>query len=112
MINRPLIKLFFYFRQVHFPFLREWGWVFLFFFVCIFARAQAATFRQEQADKLKHKISTLSQSKLQRIQLLDSTKLKLQSMSDPEMIKLLLIQGLGLVKEGQTKVIFEESETP
>jgi hypothetical protein len=112
MNNTNLIKIFFYLKRVPLPFVKEWGWAFLFLFICIFARGQAASFRQSQYERLVQKVAVLQESKVKRQKLLESTRLKVHSISDPEMIKMLLIQSLGLVKEGQIKVIFDESENP
>ena len=60
---------------------------------------------------LQQKIYYLTQTKIKKQLLLDNSRLKLQSVSDPEMLKMLLMKGLGLVKEGQIKVIFEESKS-
>ncbi len=99
------------FNLNRFPLLKEWGWVFFVICICFFARAQASTFRQNQIKVLKQKIEFLNETKLLRDKLLENSRLKIQSASDQEMLKLLLIKGLGLIKEGQIKVIFEESKT-
>lgn len=99
------------FKLNKFPVLKEWGWVVFVLCLCFFARAQAFSFRQNQIKILKQKIEFLNEAKLRKTQLLENSRLKIQSASDPEMVKLLLIKGLGLIKEGQIKVIFEESKT-
>ena len=104
-----LVKLLLKLKSKRFPILKEWGWVFFIICLCFFARAQASSFRQNQIEILKQKIHFLKETKIKKQQLLDNSRLKLQSASDPEMVKMLLMKGLGLVKEGQMKVIFEES---
>ncbi len=112
MFNNLKIKLFLIIKGTRIPFLKEWGWVAFVLSLCFFARAQAASFRQSQNTILRQKINYLSDFKYKRQNILDNTRLKLESLSDPEMIRMLLIQELGLVKEGQVKVIFEESKIP
>ncbi len=109
MINNLIKKTPNFFNLNKFRFFKEWGGVLLFLSLCLFARAQAASFRSDQTGQLTEKMTHLVKVKQEKQRLLSYTKLKLQSMSDPEMIKMLLIKELGLVQEDQIKVIFQDS---
>jgi len=112
MINNFAMKLINKVKEMRFPLLKEWGWVIFILSFCLFARAQAASFRHTQKTLLKNKIDLLGHQLYKKHKILHDSKLKLASLSDPEMIKLLLMENLGLIKEGQTKVIFIEAEAP
>ena len=111
MINNLMIKLIMKLNVMRFPLVKEWGWVVFVLSFCLFARVQAASFRQAQKGLLEQKIDSLKSTCSQKRLLLQTTHSKLSSMSDPEMIKMLLMENLGLVKEGQVKVIFEEPDS-
>jgi hypothetical protein len=110
MIKLKSLKLFTNSISPVFSVGREWGWVVFILFICFFTRCQAFSYRQDQYHNLSQKILHLHDLKSERNNLLENTRLKLRSMNDPDMIKMLLIKRLGLVAEGQTKVIFEESD--
>ena len=110
MIKLETIKLFTNSISSVFSISREWWLVVFILFICFFTRCQAFSYRQDQYNNLSQKISHLHELKSERKNLLENTRLKLRSVNDPDMIKMLLIKRLGLVAEGQTKVIFEESD--
>jgi hypothetical protein len=111
MINNFVIKLIIKLNVMRFPLVKEWGWVVFILSFCLFARVQASSFRQSQKGMLVQKIEELRSTCSQKKMLLQTTHSKLSSMSDPEMIKMLLMENLGLIKEGQIKVIFEDPES-
>ncbi|MGZ3633530.1 MAG: hypothetical protein ACXU9U_05020 [Parachlamydiaceae bacterium] len=83
-------------------------WVFFFALLCFICYEQ-----EVKAWKAQYKILSLRLGELQnerKIALRLKTELKeqIQSQNDPEWIELVLMNKLGLVPEGQKKVIFTE----
>jgi hypothetical protein len=83
-------------------------WVFFFALLCFICYEQGV-----KAWKTQHKILSFRLNELQNeyeVALRRKTELKeqIQSQNDPEWIELVLMNKLGLVPEGQKKVIFTE----
>lgn len=64
--------------------------------------------RKSDFDKLHAQYMDLQREKLRAYMLKESLTLQVNSQSDPEWVELALMKGLGLVPEGQTKVVFVE----
>ena len=94
---------------IKFPIIKEWGWVLIVCFFSYVAHLNASTYRHQQIQLLTKRIDDLQTIKSYAQFLHADYESKINSLSDPEMVKLLLMKGLGLVKEGQVKVIFEDT---
>lgn len=93
------------FRAVEFFFLRSW-WVILFILCCYLCYEQGLKKRDSDFAKLHHQFLELTKEKALVSAQQENLLLQVNSQSDPEWIELILMRGLGLVSEGQTKVIF------
>lgn len=60
--------------------------------------------------RLKHRSEIIKEQKNQALLLRERLLLQINSQSDPEWIELTLMQGLGLVPEGQTKAYFSNTK--
>jgi hypothetical protein len=85
--------------------LKSW-WTILFFLVCLFAYDQAAKTRGREEEKLRNKLSQLQKEKEGALSLQVELKREIACQDDENWIELVLMQKLGLVPEGQTKVLF------
>lgn len=61
----------------------------------------------EDFNKLQDKLIALEKEKYNALELNSELKLRINSQSDPAWLELVLIKSLGLVPEGQKKVIFK-----
>lgn len=91
--------------------LKSW-WAILFFLICYFAYDQAAKRRQGEELKLRDKLNQLLVAKERACLLQEELKREISSQGDESWIELVLMQKLGLVPEGQTKVHFMRMPTP
>lgn len=82
-------------------------WVALFIFAACGFFSLASHKRQTALSALKAQVEMLNMEKLQAQKRQADLKLRFQSQSDPEWIQMLLMKTLGMVPEGQIKVIFE-----
>lgn len=85
--------------------LKSW-WTILFFLVCLFAYDQAAKRRNLEEEKLRGKLSHLQHEKAEALSLQKELRQEIASQEDEGWIELVLMQKLGLVPEGQTKIYF------
>jgi hypothetical protein len=85
--------------------LKSW-WVILFFMICCFAYDQGSFHQRKQVLTLTSKLEKLEKQK--EILDLQTKELRLQvaSQNDPEYIEMVLMRRLGLILEGQKKVLF------
>lgn len=91
-------------------FLKSW-WVILFGLLCFILFEQGMkTHRQEYARLQKHH-QDLEKQRKEAVMLQEKLMLEINSQSDPAWVELVLMKGLGLVPEGQTKVFFENLST-
>lgn len=91
-------------------FLKSW-WVILFGLLCfILFEHGMKTHRQEHARLQKHHQDLEKQRKDATV-LQEKLMLEINSQSDPAWVELVLMKGLGLVPEGQTKVFFDNLST-
>jgi hypothetical protein len=85
--------------------LKSW-WTILFLFICFFAYDQAAKRRGREENLLREKLHQLLLAKQEALLLQEELKTEIASQGDESWIELVLMQKLGLVPEGQTKVLF------
>ena len=89
-------------------FVRSW-WVWLFALLC-YGVYDYATRRQDRCkERLEDQIAQREKVVAQLETEQDDLERRLQSQSDPAWIEMVLMEQLGVVPEGQTKVYFEES---
>lgn len=88
--------------------VKSW-WTILFFLVCYFAYDRGLHYRTLEKEKLTKKLEMLSQERRRALIHHDYLRLQLESQHDNAWIELVLMRGLGLVPEGQQKVIFLKS---
>ena len=77
-----------------------------FFLICFFAYDQAAKRREREEQKLYKKFQQLIMAKQAALSIQDELKREIASQEDENWIELVLMQKLGLVPEGHTKVHF------
>jgi len=85
--------------------LKSW-WTILFFLVCLFSYDQAAKRRGREETKLSNKLHQLQKEKEEALCVQAELRREIASQEDENWIELVLMQKLGLVPEGQTKVHF------
>lgn len=86
-------------------FIRSW-WVILFTLICYLCYEQALQKKEHDFAKLQSQYLELhKKKKVLQIQQEDFNR-QLNSQNDPAWVELVLMKGLGLVPEGQTKVFF------
>lgn len=87
-------------------FFQTW-WIVLFALACYFAYEHGMRNREMEYAHLKNRYLELGQERQQLLSIQEDLLLQINSQSDPAWVELILIKGLGLVPEGQTKVYFE-----
>ncbi len=85
--------------------VKSW-WTILFFLLCFFAYDQAARSVNREEKRLQQKYQQIAQAKEEASTLQEELKRQIASQKDQAWIELVLMQKLGLVPEGQTKVHF------
>ncbi|MGK5594988.1 MAG: hypothetical protein ACSNEK_06495 [Parachlamydiaceae bacterium] len=86
--------------------LREYSWTIAFVLLCSVGLEFSLKAKEEEHLRLQNeRISLESQLQLAQLQHLDLLK-ELSSHDDPEWIKLVMMKKLGLVPEGQKKILF------
>ena len=88
-------------------FLQSW-WMVIFILCCYLGYEQGLNKREEDFSKLHHQYTGLLQEKKQLEIQRESLLRQINSQSDPDWVELTLMKGLGLVAEGQTKVLFTD----
>ncbi len=89
-----------------FSFFWENWWVLTFTFLAFALYFQSLYYKNSLIFDLKNRIFHLNQVKEIAIQEREDLLLHLQSQDDPEWIELVLKERLGLVEEGEVKVVF------
>ena len=86
----------------------SWSPVLVFVFVCFFSYSHAHKKKTVVFEELKNRFEelTIQKKEAQRIQ--DDLHLQIESQSDPLWIEQTLMRGLGLVPNGQKKIIFRD----
>lgn len=90
--------------------LYSW-WVILFTIFCYLAYEQGLIKRNKDFDKLHAQYVELQKENKRCLALQEKLLLQINSQSDVEWVELTLMKGLGLVPDGQTKVVFIHPET-
>ena len=88
-------------------FLTNW-WVGAFILMAVALYAQALYQKNQLASLLQKKAEHLKKEKELAIRDQEQLKLRIKSEEDPEWALLVLKQRLGVVEEGETKVIFQK----
>lgn len=91
--------------------LYSW-WVILFSICCYFAYERGLVKRDRDFDKLHAQYLELQKENKRSLALKEKLLLQINSQSDVEWVELTLMKGLGLVPDGQTKVVFVHPENP
>lgn len=86
----------------------SWWWVFTFMATCFVTYAHASKKKSETHRVLAERLHELEIAKDVAIAEKGRLELEIHSQSDPLWIQLALMKGLGLVPEGQKKVLFQE----
>jgi hypothetical protein len=89
-------------------FIYSWGVVFLFVFLCLGSYAHAAKKKSVIYASLNNRYLSLLEKRQFAWEEQEELQKQINSQSDPLWIQLMLMKGLGLVPEGQTKVYFHE----
>ncbi|MBA3815691.1 MAG: hypothetical protein H0X29_04065 [Parachlamydiaceae bacterium] len=90
-------------------FLYSW-WIILFTICCYLAYEQGLVKRDKDFDKLHAQYIELQKENKRSLALQEKLLLQVNSQSDVEWVELTLMKGLGLVPDGQTKVVFTHPE--
>lgn len=86
-------------------FLNSW-WVLLFLIVSYFFYEQGVKKKNRDFAQLHARLVELQTQKQIATETQEDLLLQINSQSDPAWVELILMKGLGLVPEGQTKVFF------
>jgi hypothetical protein len=89
--------------------MKSW-WVVLFILTCYMFYEQGLKKRDQDFDKLHLQLVDLQKQKKEALSLREDLILQVNSQSDPAWVELVLMKGLGLIPEGQTKVFFTNKE--
>ncbi len=85
--------------------IQSW-WVILFILLCYMVYEQGLKKRNAEFSRLHEHYKELLQEKQRSLAMQKELLLKINSESDPAWVELALMKELGLVPEGQTKVLF------
>lgn len=85
-------------------------WVVLFILTCYMFYEQGLKKRDLDFDKLHLQLVDLQHQKKEALSLREDLILQVNSQSDPAWVELVLMKGLGVIPEGQTKVYFTNKE--
>lgn len=91
-------------------FIKSW-WVWVCFIICFALYEQGNYILSREIQELESEIQLSSKKLLIATTRQQELKLQLGSLSDPAWIELELIQNLGVVPDGYTKIYFQ-NETP
>ena len=91
-------------------FIKSW-WVWACFIICFALYEQGSFILSREIQDLQSEIQLSSKKLLLATKRQQELKLQLGSLSDPAWIELELIQNLGVVPEGYTKIYFQNETT-
>lgn len=94
-------------KFVELSIIRFW-WVIFFCLLCSIFYEQGYNRIESDYSKLKEQLIKLEVEKEKALALQENLLLQLESQSDPAWVEMLLMKGLGVVPEGQTKVFFKK----
>ncbi len=89
--------------------IQSW-WLILFVICCYVFYERGLSKHVDDFDKLQHQYLELQKEKALASIHRENLMLQVNSQSDPEWVELTLINGLGLVKDDQVKVLFTDRE--
>lgn len=87
--------------------IRSW-WVILLLMIGFFLFDQTSYHQKKIQKQLEEKVSLLIQKKEKAIAVQEDLKLQIFSEEDPDYLEMVLIKKLGLIRDGQTKIFFNE----
>lgn len=88
--------------------LRSWSWMFLFIALVAITTERALKRVREERNLLSTQLISLKEEKKVAMKVREKLTKQINSQSDPAWIELVLKRELGLVPEGQTKVLFTQ----
>lgn len=97
------------YKRIEQFFLYSW-WLILFAICCYLAYEHGLMKRDRDFDKLHAQYLELQKENKRSLALQEKLLLQVNSQSDVEWVELTLMKGLGLVPDGQTKIVFVHSE--
>lgn len=86
----------------------SWSWVIGFVAICLVSYANAFRKKEMQKHILGQRCYDLIKERNCILAEQDELRLQINSQSDPLWIEMTLMKGLGLVPEGQKKILFDE----
>ena len=86
--------------------LKNW-WVIAFVLMAGAIYIQAIHKKNQLLATLKEKVETLNDTKVQQLERKQQLLLRIQSQEDPDFIELLLKEKLGVIEQGELKVVFQ-----
>lgn len=86
------------------------GWVILFILLCYLGYEHGLSKRNEDYSKLYSAYQELQKEKKALLAEQENLSLQINSQSDPDYVELTLMKGLGLVADGQKKVLFTDQK--
>lgn len=84
---------------------KSW-WVVLFGLICFAAYERGAGQKSKDYSQLQNQLLELQDEYARQVKVQEDLHLQINSQSDPDWLELVLMRGLGLVPEKQTKVFF------
>ena len=96
-------------RRIEKQFIQSW-WLILFIICCYVFYERGISRHADDFNKLQRQYSHLQKEKAFVSVHRENLMLQINSQSDPEWVEMTLINGLGLVKEDQVKVLFTDEE--
>lgn len=94
-------------RKLASHFFKNW-WVAAFILMALAFYAEASYQKQQEAFFLEEKYAALQKEKVKALDERQELGLQLKSEEDPQWIELVLKYKLGVVPEGETKVVFRK----
>lgn len=91
-------------------FIKSW-WVILFALFCHMLYEQGLKKRDREFAKLYSQLQELKTQKKEALSLQENLILQVNSQSDPEWVELILMKGLGVVPEGDIKILFKKENS-
>lgn len=85
----------------------ELWWVLLFVLICYFFYEQGLREQKRAYQRLSQRMAHLENMCKEAVAKRDDLRMQINSQSDPAWIELRLMEGLGMVPEGQVKVYFK-----
>lgn len=88
--------------------MRSW-WLILFALLCFGLYEQGVRSKERDSAILQKQLAALDEEYAVLMETQEQLRLQVNSHSDPDWIELVLMRGLGLVPENQTKVFFSNN---